>query len=84
MNLTQSLFHVRRLDNDAVLMRDVYPLTMLVGYQFTMRWTNAHVMYMRRRSPLTQRILRTVMSLPLNHPRFREDLVDKVYILLRV
>ena len=67
-----------RIDNDAVLMRDVYPVTALVGYQFSMRWTNAHVMYLRARSPLARRILRAVTSLPLDHPRFREDLVDKV------
>ena len=32
-----------RIDGDAVLMRDVYPVTVLVGYQFSMRWMNAHI-----------------------------------------
>ena len=69
-----------RIDNDAVLMRDVYPITMLVGYQFCMRWTNAHVFYLKKGSPLAKRILDITRTMPLNHPEFLETIVDKVLI----
>jgi hypothetical protein len=59
-------------------MHDVYPVTVLVGYQFAMRWMNAHVFYIKRRSPLAKRILSTILSMPLNHPRFKEDIVEQV------
>ena len=70
-----------RIDNDTLLMRDMYPVTVLVGYQFALRWLNAHVLYVRRRSPLAARILRTLRALPLDHPRFREDIIEKVRFL---
>ena len=70
-----------RIDNDAVLMRDVYPITMLVGYQFCMRWTNAHVFYVTKGSLLAKRILDITRTMPLNHPEFVETIVDKVLIL---
>ncbi len=69
-----------RIDNDAVLMRDVYPITMLVGYQFCMRWANAHVFYVKKRSPLAKRILDITRTMPLNHPHFLDTIVDKVLI----
>ncbi len=67
-----------RIDGDTLLMRDMYPVTILVGYQFAMRWMNAHVLYMKRASPLAVRLLRATMALPLDHPRFREELIEKV------
>lgn len=68
----------RRIDGDTLLMRDMYPVTILVGYQFAMRWMNAHVFYLKRASPLAARLLRQTMALRLDHPRFREDVIDKV------
>ena len=59
-------------------MRDIYPATMLVGYQFILRWTNAHAMWLKRMSPLSTRILETLMTMPLNHPRLKEDIIEKV------
>ena len=67
-----------RIDGDTVLMRDVYPATVLVGYQFILRWTNAHAMWVKRASPLSARILDTLMTMPLNHPRLKEDIIEKV------
>jgi hypothetical protein len=60
-----------------LLMRDVYPLTIPVGYQFHTRWPGGHVMYLRKRSPLSGRILRTLRSMPLDHPAFKEKIVDQ-------
>ena len=51
---------------------------MLVGYQFILRWTNAHAMWVKRGSPLSARILDTLMTMPLNHPRLKEDVIEKV------
>lgn len=59
-------------------MQDVYGVTVKVGYQFAMRWMNAHVFYVKRRSLLAQRILETTMTMPLNHPNLEEDIVEKV------
>lgn len=73
-----ALWHCR-IDGDAVLMQDVYPMTVLVGYQFVMRWMNAHVFYLKRHSPLSKRILETTMTMPLNHPRFTEEIVEQVW-----
>jgi len=75
--LTQ-LWENRRIDGDTVLMQDVYGVTVMVGYQFAMRWTNAHVFYVKRRSPLAKRILTTTMTMPLNHPNLATDIVEKV------
>ena len=69
---------LRRIDGDTVLMRDIYPVTVLVGYQFILRWTNAHAMWLKRLSPLSTRILETLMTMPLNHPRLKEDIIGKV------
>ena len=67
-----------RIDGDTVLMRDIYPATVLVGYQFILRWTNAHAMWLKRLSPLSTRILTTLMTMPLNHPRLKEDIIANV------
>ena len=72
----------RRIDNDTLLMRDMYPVTLLIGYQFALRWLNAHVFYIRQRSALAARVLRTLKSMPLNHPRFKEDIIEKVTSVL--
>lgn len=61
-----------------MLMRDVYPVTMLVGYQFSMRWMNAHIFYVKRASPLAKRILEITSTMPLNHPDFQASIVDRV------
>lgn len=73
----------RRIDGDTVLMQDVYGVTVMVGYQFAMRWMNAHVFYVKRRSPLAKRILTTTMAMPLNHPNLATDIVEKVRHLTR-
>ena len=67
-----------RIDGDAVLMRDVYPITVLVGYQFAMRWMNAHIFYVKKGSPLSKRILDITRTMPLTHPDFTTTIVDKV------
>ena len=59
-------------------MRDVYPITVLVGYQFAMRWMNAHIFYVKKASPLSKRILDITRTMPLNHPEFTTTIVDKV------
>ena len=41
-----------------------------VGYQFMMRWPNAHILYLTKRSEVAARILRLVALLPISHPRF--------------
>ena len=69
-----------RIDGDSVLMRDVYPVTVQVGYQFAMRWMNAHIFYLKKGSPLSKRILNITQSMPLNHPEFRETVVEKVLL----
>ena len=61
-----------------MLMRDVYPVTVLVGYQFSMRWMNAHIFYVKRASPLAKRILEITSTMPLNHPDFQASIVDRV------
>lgn len=68
---------LRRIGNDVLLMRDVYPLTVLVGYQFHTRWPGAHVMYLRKGSPLSARLLRTLRAMPLDHPSFKEEIVEQ-------
>ena len=116
----------RRIDNDVLLMRDVYPLTVQVGavvpfaavlpsyalssvgvgespwhlicyhpfcspcptqpvgtaikvgYQFHQRWPNPHVLYLRQRSPVAQRILRATLGMPLTHPAFTEEVIEQV------
>lgn len=68
----------RRIDGDTVLMRDMYPVTIKVGYQFAMRWMNAHIFYVKRQSGVAKRILQQIMTMPLNHPRFKEDVLMKV------
>ena len=65
-----------------MLMRDVYAVTILVGYQFVMRWMNAHVFYLKRKSPVSVRILEQLMMMPLNHPRFKQDIIEQVWLLL--
>ena len=59
-------------------MRDVYPVTVLVGYQFSMRWMNAHIFYVKQASPLAKRILEITSTMPLNHPDFQASIVDRV------
>jgi len=61
-------------------MRDVYPITVQVGYQFAMRWMNAHIFYLKKGSPLSKRILDITQSMPLNHPEFRDTIVEKVLL----
>ncbi len=63
-------------------MRDVYPITVLVGYQFAMRWMNAHIFYVKKGSPLSRRILDITRTMPLNHPEFTTVIVDKVCLSL--
>lgn len=63
-------------------MRDVYPITVLVGYQFAMRWMNAHIFYVKKGSPLSKRILDITRTMPLNHPEFTTTIVDKVGLSL--
>ena len=58
-------------------MQDVYGVTVKVGYQFAMRWMNAHVFYIKKHSPLSKRILATTKTMPLNHPNFVEEIVEK-------
>ena len=61
-----------------MLMRDVYPVTVLVGYQFSMRWMNAHIFYVKQASPLAKRILEITSTMPLSHPDFQASIVDRV------
>lgn len=61
-------------------MRDVYPVTVLVGYQFAMRWMNAHIFYIKQRSPLAKRILDITRGMPLNHPDFKDTIIEKVIL----
>lgn len=63
-------------------MRDVYPITVLVGYQFAMRWMNAHIFYVKKGSALSRRILDITRTMPLNHPEFTTTIVDKVCLSL--
>ncbi|BDA47547.1 hypothetical protein COCOBI_10-3950 [Coccomyxa sp. Obi] len=66
------------IDGDTVLMQDVYGVTVKVGYQFAMRWMNAHVFYVKRQSPLSKRILAITKTMPLNHPNFEQEIVEKI------
>ncbi|KAL0035059.1 hypothetical protein WJX79_009202 [Trebouxia sp. C0005] len=52
------------IDTDVLLLRDVYPVTIQIGYQFVMRWVNNHVYYLKAKSPVGLRILHTVLALP--------------------
>lgn len=52
------------VDGDALLLRDVYPITIQVGYQFIMRYVNTHIFYMKAKSPLGRRILELIHQLP--------------------
>ena len=61
-----------------MLMRDVYPVTILVGFQFSMRWMNAHIFYVKQASPLAKRILEITSTMPLSHPDFQTSIVDRV------
>ena len=61
-----------------MLMRDVYPVTVLVGYQFSMRWMNAHIFYVKQASPLAKRILEITSTMPLNHLDFQASIIDRV------
>ena len=38
---------------------------------------NAHVFYIKKHSPLSKRILATTKTMPLNHPNFVEEIVEK-------
>jgi hypothetical protein len=65
------------MDNDVLLLRDLHPL-LAVSYQFIMRWTNAHCMLMFKGSPLLRKLMELAKSLPLNHPNFKEDIMEKI------
>ncbi|KAL0046400.1 hypothetical protein WJX82_011453 [Trebouxia sp. C0006] len=66
------------VDTDVVLLRDVYPVTMQIGYQFVMRWVNNHIYFMKQKSPLGKRILEQVRQLPFeNSPKFVDEVINK-------
>ncbi|PNW85135.1 hypothetical protein CHLRE_03g173300v5 [Chlamydomonas reinhardtii] len=66
------------LDTDVVLLQDMYPATVQIGYQFAMRWTNNHVMYLRRGSPLGRRMLGAVAALPYTDEATARGYVERV------
>ncbi|KAG2450104.1 hypothetical protein HYH02_000208 [Chlamydomonas schloesseri] len=66
------------LDTDVVLLQDMYPPTVQIGYQFAMRWTNNHVMYLRRGSPLGRRMLQAVASLPYTDEATARGYVERL------
>lgn len=41
------------------------------------RWMNLHVMRMQPGSELTHRVMRLATLLPLDHPRFQQEVMDK-------
>jgi hypothetical protein len=65
------------MDNDVLLLRDLHPL-LAVSYQFIMRWTNAHCMLMFKGSLLLRKLMELARQLPLNHPKFKEDVIEKI------
>ncbi|KAL3136224.1 hypothetical protein ABBQ32_007236 [Trebouxia sp. C0010 RCD-2024] len=66
------------IDNDVVLLRDVYPVTMQVGFQFIMRFVNPHIYFMKKRSALGKRILEQVAKLPFeNSDKFVDEVINK-------
>ncbi|WIA30057.1 hypothetical protein OEZ86_000152 [Tetradesmus obliquus] len=65
------------MDNDVVLYTDVTHL-LDTSYQFVMRWMNLHIMRMQPGSELTHRAMRLATLLPLDHPRFQQDVMDKL------
>uniref|UniRef100_A0A383VQR7 Uncharacterized protein n=1 Tax=Tetradesmus obliquus TaxID=3088 RepID=A0A383VQR7_TETOB len=65
------------MDNDVVLYRDVSHL-LDTCYQFVTRWTNLHVMRMDPGSKLSHRAMQTALRMPLNHPNFTGEVLDKL------
>ncbi|KAG2442766.1 hypothetical protein HXX76_002846 [Chlamydomonas incerta] len=66
------------LDTDVILLQDMYPATVQIGYQFAMRWTNNHVMYLRRGSPLGRRMLEAVGAMPYTDEATARGYVERV------
>ncbi|KAF8064648.1 hypothetical protein HT031_003449 [Scenedesmus sp. PABB004] len=64
------------MDNDAVLYNDVSHL-LLTGYQFVMRWMNLHIMRYAAGSALSVRAMELARSMPIDHPRFKEEIIEK-------
>lgn len=64
------------MDNDVFLYRDVYPI-LAVGYQFVTRWTNLHVLRLHKHSLLSKRAMRLAISMPMNHPHFKQEIIGK-------
>ena len=54
----------------------MYPL-LSVGYQFIPCVTNNHVMYHHKESALTKRIMHITRAMPMNHPKFFEEVIVK-------
>jgi hypothetical protein len=42
------------------------------------RWTNLHVMRIEPGSQLSHRAMRTALRLPLNHPHFKAEVIEKL------
>jgi hypothetical protein len=42
------------------------------------RWTNLHVMRMDAGSTLNDRAMQAALQLPLNHPHFDQEVIEKV------
>eukprot|EP00878_Enallax_costatus_P018899 GHUV01019922.1.p1 GENE.GHUV01019922.1~~GHUV01019922.1.p1 ORF type:complete len:143 (+),score=14.09 GHUV01019922.1:188-616(+) len=64
------------MGNDVVLYNDVTHL-LATSYQFVMRWMNLHIMYMAANFTLTRRAMELAKTMPLNHPNFMEEIIDK-------
>ncbi|KAG2491638.1 hypothetical protein HYH03_010009 [Edaphochlamys debaryana] len=66
------------VDTDVVLLRDLYPVTVQIGLQYNMRWTNNHVLYLHAGSPLATRMLRHVADMPYWDERTASGYVEDV------
>ncbi|GBF93069.1 hypothetical protein Rsub_05680 [Raphidocelis subcapitata] len=65
------------VDYDLIFYTDLTHL-LSVSYQLSLRWTNNNFMFHRRRSPLSRRLLRLALRMPVDHPRFKEDVIDGI------
>lgn len=59
-------------------MSELTSLQLQVGYQFVMRWVNNHIYFMKKKSPLSNRILEQVRKLPFeDSDKFVDEVINK-------
>ncbi|KAI8469040.1 MAG: hypothetical protein J3K34DRAFT_425270 [Monoraphidium minutum] len=65
------------VDYDLIFFRDLTNI-LAVSYQLSLRWTNNNFMFYHRGSALITRMLRLAQRMPVNHPKFKEEIIGKL------